>query len=176
MFPSHDRLVNRRFYRQGINWAVAGIKVITQAGFEGYVSVSKLPDTWVMANAWEKSFRAWQKMNDEAMEETDSVKPRFLDFKIYADADHHAAGFGANLLPEARGPLNAGFDAGEWESSKLVVPLLGGNTGTREFIATGPNYPGAGASGFDAVSLIEGYAASRALPAIEDPNAPTDAS
>ena len=28
-----------------------------------------------------------------------SVRPRFMDFKIYADADHHAAGFGAPVLP-----------------------------------------------------------------------------
>jgi hypothetical protein len=44
-----------------------------------------------------------------------------------------------------------------------------------EFVWTGANYPGAGASGKNAVSLIEGYAASRALPDITDPNAPDDA-
>jgi len=43
-------------------------------------------------------------------------------------------------------------------------------------IATGQSYPGASAAtGLDAVSLIEGYAASRALPNLLDPNTPSDA-
>lgn len=44
-----------------------------------------------------------------------------------------------------------------------------------EVLGVGASYPGAGASGLDAVSLIEGYAASRALPEIADPNTPGDA-
>jgi len=50
-------LANRRFYRQGINWAVAGIKVISAKS--GTFSVGKLPNSWVLSNSWEKSFRAW---------------------------------------------------------------------------------------------------------------------
>ena len=43
-------------------------------------------------------------------------------------------------------------------------------------IATGPNYPGVSpVTGLDAVSLIEGYAASRGLPPVTDPNVPVDA-
>ena len=57
-------IANRRFYRQGINWAVSGIKVLSQPSLtsgtlNGSVTVSKLPETWVMSNAWEKGFRAW---------------------------------------------------------------------------------------------------------------------
>ena len=93
-------LMNRRFYRQGINWAVQSIKVMTTA-FTGLIYCQKLPETWIMSNAWMKGFKAWQKMNDEALEESESVRPRFLDFKIYADAQHHLDGYGANLLPYA---------------------------------------------------------------------------
>jgi len=172
-------LANRRFYRQGINWAVAGFKF--SAPSAGRITVSKLPNTWVMSNSWEKSFRAWTKMNNEAMQEAQSVRPKFLDFKIYADSLHHAAGFGANLLPIT---LTSGVaDPGEWESAKVFVPepynsVPGAGTDTMntlEMIAVGASYPGAGASGLDAVSLIEGYAASRALPNLLDPNTPTDA-
>lgn len=167
-------LVNRRFYRQGINWAVAGIKVLNQQGYLGTITVSKLPNTWVMSNAWTKSFKTWQKMNNESLTETESVRPKFLDFKIYADADHHSAGFGANLLPLA---LGGAYVAGEWESSKIHIPdtTTPGTVDARELIATGANFPGAGASGLNAVSLIEGYAASRGLPNILDPNVPSDA-
>jgi len=168
-------LVNRRFYRQGINWAVAGFKFLSTSNFAGSIGIHKLPNTWIMANSWEKSMRVWTKMNREALAETESVRPKFLDFKIYADVDHHTAGFGNNLLPLAQAGV---YSPGEWISSKAVVPFgpaSPGNTAEFEFVAVGPNFPGAGASGLNAVSLIEGYAASRGLPYNPDPNTPADA-
>jgi hypothetical protein len=134
-------LLNRRFYRQGINWAVGSIKVLTFGSTTGIIGISKLPETWVMSNSWEKGFRAWQKMNDEALDESESVKPRFLDYKIYADAVHHAAGYGANLRPTA--DLISGTPAipGEWVPSKMQIPTgtagTQGNVATREIIAVG---------------------------------------
>ncbi len=167
-------LVNRRFYRQGLNWAVAGMKVF--ATRDCTVLVTKLPVTWVMSNAWEKSFRAWQKMIDNATEEsgTQSVKGKFLDYKIYADAAHHQLSFDANLLPlDGAGNPHA---AGQWQPSELQIPSTVGVTETREMIAVGPNLPGASpVTGFDAVSVVQGYADSRALPSPADPNVPADA-
>jgi len=174
-------LLNRRFYRQGINWAVSGIKFLSQPGtignpLNGTITVEKLPETWVMSNAWEKGFRTWQRLNEEASSESPSIKPRFLDFKVYADAAHHQAGVAANLLP-----INTLGTAtpGEWDYSKMIIPKTDGTdtVSTREVIAVGANYPGAApGSGHNAVSLIEGYAAGRALPNIRDPNMPDDAS
>ena len=167
-------IVNRRFYRQGINWAVAGIKVLTLSSTgspKGIVSVQKLPNTWVMAQAWKKAFATWQKMNRESTSESPSIRPKFLDFKIYADANHHGAGPNANLIP-------GGYTKGEWVYSKIYVPNTTTSTPANlayEMIATGPNFSGAGPAGLNAVSLIEGYAASRALPYEADPNMPTDA-
>ena len=136
-------LVNRRFYRQGINWAVSGIKVLTTGdATTGSVTVQKLPETWVMSNSWEKGFRNWQRMNNEALSESESVRPRFLDFKIYADETHHQAGFAANLLPISAAGT---FTSGEWESSKYVIPLGNqdpGDTEEFEVIAVGASYPG----------------------------------
>ena len=167
-------LVNRRFYRQGLNWAAAGFKILSNPGTTGSVLISKLPNTWVMSNSWEKGFRHWQRMNNEALAESESVRPRFLDFKIYADADHHSLGFGANLLPTS---ILGTYTPGEWEPSKFQIPDTTTASGVqdREVIAVGANYPGVGPTGLNAVSLIEGYAASRALPEINDPNTPTDA-
>jgi len=173
-------LVNRRFYRQGLIWAVGRIKILSSSVTNplGVVTVTKLPDTWVMSNSWHKGYSAWRKMNDEALQETESVRARFEDFKIYADAEHHQAGFAGNLLPNGiAGPYNVG----EWDSSKIVQPVTGpavvdpGEVYEREIMAVGANYPGVSpVSGFNSVSLIEGYANSRALPAITDPNTPTD--
>jgi hypothetical protein len=116
-------------------------------------------------------------MNKEATEESESVRPRFLDFKIYADSNHHQDGFVGNLLPYNEGGF---YLAGEWESSKIHVPIgIGAAAATAEyeFVATGASYPGVSAqTTLDAVSLIEGYAASRALPDVVDPNTPSDAS
>ncbi len=171
-------LVNRRFYRQGINWAVAGFKVSSLKS--GAVSIYKLPNTWVMSNAWEKGFRAWQRMNNKALEEAESVRPKFLDFKVFADADHHTIGKDGNLLPISvtTGGVAVTAVPGEWEMSKFVVPNTASTTGVAsnfEIIATGASYPGGGASTLNAVSLIEGYAASRGLPDVLDPNTPDDA-
>ncbi len=175
-------LVNRRFYRQGLNWAVAGFSFFTAADASGSIGIAKVPDTWIASNAWEKSFRHWQKMNNEALEETESVRPKFLDFKVYMDSAHAAVGSAANLLPlDTQNPAQQ-YVAGEWEYSTIHVPYAvdtsaAGVDTMREFdmIWTGASFPGAGASGFDSVSLIEGYAASRGLPDVLDPNAPADA-
>jgi len=170
-------ILNRRFYRQGLNWAVSGFKILVpQSGEEsttGTVSIHKLPNTWVMSNSWEKGFRAWQKMNKNALEEAESIRPKFLDFKIYANADHYSSGYGGNLLPLSAVTSTSSYQEatpGEWESSKIVIPSQTANTvATFELTAVGPTTA-------NTLSLIEGYAASRALPNIEDPNTPDDAS
>ena len=173
-------LMNRRFYRQGIAWVVAGIKIVNlSAATAGEISIGKLPTTWTMSNSWVKSFEAWREMNDRALEDTESVRPRFEDFKVFANAEHHTAGYAGNLLP--RGYTNFASNIatpGEWESSKISVPNTAspGTANEYELIATGASYPGNGASGLNAVSLIEGYASSRGLPYQEDPNVPSDAS
>jgi hypothetical protein len=170
-------LLNRRFYRQGLNWAVAGFTFITQPGKTGTISVAKVPNTWVARNAWVKGFHAWNDMNDKALEENESLKPKYNDFKIFMDDVHHLAGTGANALPMMGNPATS-LTPGEWDISSYRIPVgiaAPGDTTDREIVWTGANYPGAGASGLDAVSLIEGYAAGRALPDIMDPNTPGDA-
>ena len=172
-------IMNRRFYRQGINWGVSSLKLAATGG-TGSVVIQKLPETWVMSNAWEKGFRAWQKMNKEALAEAPSTKPKFLDFKIYADSEHFTAGFAGNLLPltftDPTTPVTA--FAGEWVSSKVVVPDTddGATGGVNQFeiMAVGANYNGAADN---VVSLIDGYSSSRALPQRPgDPNVPDDLS
>ena len=177
-------IVNRRFYRQGLNWAVSGFKVLTSEGVNGELSINKLPNTWVMSNAWEKGFRAWQHMIKNATEDQglQSVKGKFLDFKIYANADHHEKGFSANLMPRSANTLAAPITSfvatpGQWQPSEIELPSTTGSPGSSfayEIIAVGPNAPATG--GLAAKSLIGGYEVSRALPYATDPNTPDDAS
>ncbi len=174
-------LLNRRFYRQGLNWAVASIKIHfpevpsgTTLATTPAITISKLPNTWILSNSWEKGMRAWLKMVRESTDELPSVRPRFLDFKIYANDAHHQKGSAANILP-------IGYTGGEWEYSTYHIPnaVADASDSTsnlpRDIIAVGPNYTASGASGNYAVSLIEGYAASRSLPQEEEPNVPADA-
>ncbi len=180
-------LMNRRFYRQGLNWVVGSIDVFTKGATEGVVACLKLPNTWVMSNAWEKSFRVWREMIKNATEESgmQSIEGKFLDFKIFADAGHHAAGVDSNLMPYAietdATALVANYvpTPGQWQMSDIAIPATTGSPGSvtdYELIAVGPNDPGAGASTKDAKSVVQGYADSRALPSQEDPNVPDDAS
>ena len=64
----------------------------------GSVSVQKLPNTWTMSNCMGKGNENLDQDDYESTEESPSVRPRFMDFKIYADADHHAAGLVPNLV------------------------------------------------------------------------------
>lgn len=161
-------IMNRRFYRQGLNWAVAGFKVLTTTS--GQITIGKLPNTWVMSNAWEKGFRAWKKQQDQALEENESVKATYNDFKIFADADHLSAGFSSNLLPHSSATLSGPIQTaspGEWEPSQIVIP---------NFTAPGVNYePFVQAVGDDVggtggtISLIKAYEDSRSVPQSPDP-------
>ena len=178
-----NSLVNRRFYRQGLVNAVQSIEVQFtpnpgQTSATGTVTISKMPSTWIFSNAWHKSFAAWQRMNNDALSEAESVRPRFLDFKIFADEDHHAAGFAQNMKPFSTSTGIGVPLTGEWAHSSIFVPNsqitepADGTVTYKEFdlIGTGASYPGvSAATTHDAVSLIEGYAASRGLPNILDP-------
>jgi len=178
-------LLNRRFYRQGLNWAVSGFKILSESGVSGQVGISKLPNTWIMSNSWEKSFRAWSHMIDNATDEQglSSIKGKFLDFKIYADDVHHGLGFAKNLLPVSAASDNISpqtASRGQWQPSEIEIPSTTGSPGSSfayELIAVGPNTAVVGDSGLFAKSIIGGYEVSRALPAaFTDPNVPADAS
>ncbi len=171
-------LMNRRFYRQGINWAVAGFKVISAPGSTGAMTISQLPNTWITSNAWEKTFRAWNKQQMDAIDEAgaESAVARFRDFKVHADGTHVQAGFAANLLPIDM--AGATYATGEWESSLIVLPnadldpVSGARTEPRENFLhmVGANQVLVGATA--SRGILEGYADSRAYPQSPDPVSP----
>jgi len=176
-------LVNRRFYRQGLNWAVSGFSLHTSnvdaAIGTGSVTVAKIPNTWVASNAWEKAFRAWNKQQMDTVDESgaESAVARFRDFKIHADTGHVDAGFGENMLPgnltdTANWEL---FTPGEWESSLIVVPNSLSAADPYEprewkLHMCGSNF--ASAVPLGSRGIIEGYADSRAYPQSPDPVSP----
>lgn len=168
--PQCMSIVNRRFYRQGINVAVADFKLITTDGVTGGITASRVPHTWVAANAWKKAFNAWNKQQKEALAESggQSAAAKFRDFKVYLDTDHVAAGYAGNLVPTDI--LGNPATLGEWEPSQIVIPAgtgAGGTTVERALHMVGVNFNGSNSRG-----IIEGYADSRAYPNSPDPVSP----
>lgn len=161
-------LINRRFYRQGLNWAVAGFKIFSTG--TGAFSISKIPNTWVTANAWKKAFEAWNRQQREALAESggQSAAAKFRDFKVHMDVTHMNATFLGNLQPiDASG--NAAMP-GEWEASRIVLPNnagVPGDTQRRFLHMVGTNINGSTSRG-----VLEGYADSRAYPQSPDPVSP----
>lgn len=156
-------ILNRRFYKQGIQWAVAGITFVDTTGAaNGTVTVEKLPTSWTIGQSWKKSNDAWNQMNDEAMEFAEGVKPRYYDYKIHFDQTHRASNFNTNLLP-------LGFNntqVGEWLPSRFVIPDEGTNNVTTFDVHM------IGDDNANGKGLVKGYAMSRALVFSPDPRTP----
>jgi len=170
-------LINRRFYRQGINWAVGGFKVFTAPGVSGQVTVMKLPNTWVTSNAWEKAFRAWNKQQMDAVEESgaESAVARFRDFKVYADETHVLATYGTNLLPlDGQFPVAQPYATGEWQPSQIVLPNVNNDASGSTVLPAERFLHMCGVNVFGTLSrgVIEGYADSRSYPQSPDPVSP----
>ena len=163
-------MVNRRFMRQGMNYAVAGLQVIAPPTTSGTVTFSKVPNTWVASNAWHKMFAAWKRQQDNVLDESGalSAKGAFNDFKVYADADHAAKAIPYSLYPiDADG--NTYTAPEEWLYSQVAFPNDGGvagNTTERHIHMVGPHTAGA------SLSAIYAYQESRAVPQSPDPATP----
>jgi hypothetical protein len=171
-------IVNRRFYRQGLNWAVANFKFTSPKDCQ--VLVQKLPNTWVMSNAWEKGFRAWRRQQNDALNDgqQESVRAKYNDFKIFADKYHLIDGFSQNLMPrtfvfdsDTQTSTSQYATPGEWEASQIVIPnFVTVGTNYEPFIqAVGEDVGGTGGS----ISLIKAYEDSRSVPQSPDPLVPT---
>lgn len=153
-------IANRRGYRQGLHWSISGMKIIGVT--PGTITVSKVNETWVTSNAWEKAFRLWQKMNQQVFDTNPGIKPKFYDFKVGFDKDHD---FANNLIPI--GSNAAVATPGEWVQSTIQLPNDPTSGTTSEFALhmVGPE---------DAThkSCIIGYAESRPLINSPEPDLP----
>lgn len=169
--------VNRRLYRQGRDYHVKKITVVSRntgqsqgpsgasdfAVQAGFVSASVVHSTWVSQKAWQRGFKTWQLMNKEASHSiSNSVGGTWSDFKVYMTDDMRT---GTTLSPIDNGG-NA-WDAGEWTYSKFVTP--DGTTGSDAFVAHMIGGHNGSAGSRTSVGLIRSYGESRAT---VSPNAP----
>lgn len=173
---------NRRFYRQGLRWAVAGMTLHTGSNTTGEFDVSKVPDTWIAQNAFEKSKMLWMKSQDQVLDDQPSVAARYRDFKVFLDQEMTAATKqpvstaaatdDMIMLPVDRN--NQIAKTGEWIYSSIQMPEDGGSSAPDSVVL---HFVGADYSiGADQISkgMIHGYGLSRSRPMDVDPNTPTD--
>jgi hypothetical protein len=174
--------INRRMIRQGKNWAVAGFTFYDQSTAGGSIQVSKLPDSWSVANAWTKSFHLWRRMQDQVVDDNPSIVGRYNDFKVYAEDGMVNATIQATwyaqpneILMPISGPQGSGqyvLKYGSWDYSDITIPNDPENAGTTKDYALhmiGPDLAGAGTG---SKGMLQGYGESRSRPADIDPNTP----
>ena len=179
-------LLSRKFLRQGLNWAIGGVRVTMPAASTGQagnaVYISTLQHSWTTSNAWKKAQAHWLRQQNEALESSGSEdsSARYRDFKIYADKTHFDTGEAANLLPVGLGPgtttgpfpsaivTTAAPAVGEWEYSSIVIPNDGATVNTVEYKLM---MHGANAGGVKGIA--QGYQQSRAFPHSPDPVHPS---
>lgn len=177
--------INRRFHRQGVNWAVAGFTFYNESPAGGNIQISKLPDSWSVCNSWVKAFKLWEQMQDEVAEDNESLRARYNDFKIYAEdgmvnAPVQSTWFaqGGDILMPISGPQGSGqyvLKYGAWDYSDITIPNDPDNAGapgtTTEYalhmigndVNTLPNR---------SKGILQGYGESRSRPQDIDPNQP----
>ena len=172
--------INRRFYRQGRDYHVKRVTIISSNTIAGYttlegtnqpliqdagrVSFSTLPDSWMVRSAWKRGFDAWNQMNAQATKMGLTIKPTYHDFKIRGMGSY--AQSPTFLVPKDNGG-NA-LSLGEWTYSDLVSP--DGTTGADEMKMhmLGDHIGSAGSR--TSISLLKSYAETRATVDENDPN------
>lgn len=169
---------NRRFYRQGLRWAVAGMSLHTGSSTTGDFDVSKVPDSWVAKNAFEKSKALWLESQDQVLDDQPSIKARYRDFKVFLDQEMTVATKqvvstapatnDSIMMPVDRNNQIAKY--GEWIYSSIQFPVDGGSSApaARNLHFVGGDYSTV------SKGMIHGYGLSRTRPQDVDPNMPGD--
>lgn len=80
--------VNRRLYRQGMNYSISNISVHDSQG-DARVLVSTAPNTWATHEAWTMAFEGWKRQRAQTLQDMPGAStPRWSDFKVYLNAEH----------------------------------------------------------------------------------------
>jgi hypothetical protein len=172
--------VNRRLMRQGYQYAVGGVTIISEdtAGSSSTTAIDfqlkTAGNTWVTQNAWKKGYSLWREMNKEVLDDNPSVQGKWADYKVYLNEQMAAA----NTLDNLDG-AGVTYPANEWAVSTYVVPqhdvsLLDGTVlPAEEWVAALAGPDDVASKRF---SLIKAYEESRATVQDVAPNVPANLS
>jgi hypothetical protein len=164
--------INRRLYRQGRDYHVKRITIVSSNTPNGgnRVSFATAPDTWVSREAWKRGFKTWTKMNKEStMGISGSVAGTWSDFKVYLTDDMRTG----NIVGIKDNGGNF-YGSGEWVYSQLVSP--DGTSSADEFNLHMLGAHNGSAGAWTSVGLVESYGDARATVQFTDPSVPAAAS
>jgi len=159
--------VNRRLYRQGMNYAVAGVSI---GRFDTGVTKTVLQtagNTWMVQNAWKKGYALWRAQQREVLKVMPSIEGTWADFKVTLDDVLTTATL--NPRNSTTGGSNADPVCDEWNYSEYVWD----DDGTERE----PNFHLIGATNLaSSIGLVQEYHISRAQVQPDDPDVESDAS
>lgn len=165
--------VNRRLYRQGMQYAIAGITVSDDVGATRDIelNVSTAGNTWIVHNSWKKGQALWMEMQKEVLESNPSVAGKWRDYKILMTEEMAFA----NTRRALDGSMATWQPGQEWTRSLYVVPqhdvdpATGAVLPAEEWYACliGPDDPAN-----KVFSLVKAYEESRATVQDVAPNVP----
>ena len=164
--------INRRLYRQGKDYHVKKITIVSSntPNLDNRVSFATMGAGWVSQMAWKRGFHTWTQMNKDVQSLTSGqIAGTWSDFKVYLSNEMRSG----NILQ----PLDNGGNAylsGDWDYSELVSPK-DTLTGDAFFLHMLGNHQTAGGLNVS-VGLIKSYGESRATVNSGNPNVPNEAS
>ena len=161
--------VNRRLYRQGRDYHVKKITVVSKntPNGENRISFSTIGTGWVSQMAWKRGFDVWNQMNKTATENlSGEIQGTWHDFKVFMTNDMRG---GTVLQPMDNGGNN--YNAGEWIYSEMVSP--DGTTADDPFqLHMLGNHSGS-AGAWNSVGLVKSFGESRSTVQTTDPSVPS---
>nr|AGA18463.1 hypothetical protein [uncultured marine virus] len=112
--------LNRKLFRQGYQYAIAGITVTDDVGVLSAceITVNTAGNSWITQNAWTKGYALWNQMNEEVLDDNPSIQGKWADYKVYLNENMA----GANTIQALDGNMVAWPAGAEWEYSRYVVP------------------------------------------------------
>lgn len=173
--------VNRRLYRQGRDYHVKRVSIVSSNTIVGYagpgnqqnagrVTFATIPDGWVARQAWKRGFNAWNDMIKKATKAAgNDLRGTWSDFKVHLSNDMR------NATPAD--PVDNGgnaYNSGEWVYAELVSPDGTTSADSFELHMLGNHSGTAGA--WNSVGLIKSYGESRASVLAGQPRVPGEAS
>jgi len=165
-------VINRRLYRQGRDYHVKKITIVSSNTPNGdnRVSVSTVPYNWVSQMAWKRSRDTWNEMNKVATQQiSGNISGTWADFKVHMTNTSRIA-----TLARPRDNGGTFFKEGEWTYSQLVTP--DGTTGEDSFLMHMLGDHDGSVGAWNSVGLVKSYGESRATVQSGDPNVPSIAS
>ena len=165
--------LNRRLYRQGMQYAVGGLTFtedLPQINRGLDISVFTAGNTWITQNAWKKGQSLWMQMQKEVLDSNPSIAGKWRDFKVLLAEDQAFV----NTRKALDGLAQAWPSGQEWVRSIFVLPQhdvdpAGQVLPAEEWTAclVGPDDIGA-----KTFSLVKAYEESRATVNQNVPNVP----